>query len=57
MGGQPKTEASSLSSPDVMALWEEPAEAIPQNQRDQSRRNPLPYSAGCQLDLFHPQGT
>jgi hypothetical protein len=36
MGGQPKSEASSLASPDVRALWEEPTEAIPQNQRDQA---------------------
>jgi hypothetical protein len=36
MGGQPKSEASSLSSPDVRALWEEPTEAIPKNQRDQA---------------------
>jgi hypothetical protein len=36
MGGQPKSEASSLSSPDVSALWAEPTEAIPKNQRDQS---------------------
>jgi hypothetical protein len=36
MGGQPKSEASSLSSPDVRALWEEPTVAILQNQRDQA---------------------
>jgi hypothetical protein len=36
MGGQPKSEASSLSSPDVRALWEEPTEAILQNQWDQA---------------------
>jgi len=36
MGGQSKSEASSLSSPEVRALWEEPTEAIPQNQRDQA---------------------
>src|SRR5439155_6926637 len=32
MGGQPKSEASSWSSPEVRALWEEPTEAVPQNQ-------------------------
>jgi hypothetical protein len=42
MGGQPKSEASSLSSPDVRALWAEPTEAIPKNQRDQA-------VGGCQL--------
>ena len=36
MGGQSKSEASSLSSPELRALWEEPTEAIPQNQRDQA---------------------
>jgi hypothetical protein len=36
MGGQPKSEASSLSSPDVRALWEEPTEALPQNQREEA---------------------
>jgi hypothetical protein len=25
-----------LSSPDVRALWEEPTEAIPQNQREEA---------------------
>jgi len=34
MGGQRKSEASSLSSPEVKRLWEEPTEAIPQNQRE-----------------------
>ena len=34
MGGQPKSEASSLSSAEVRRLWEEPTEAIPQNQRE-----------------------
>ena len=36
MGGLPKSEASSLSSPDAKALWEEPTEAIPQNQRQEA---------------------
>jgi len=43
MGGQPKSEASSLSSPDVRALWEEPTEAIPQKPAGPGRRNPLPW--------------
>jgi len=34
MGGQPKSEASSLSSAEVRRLWEEPTETIPQNQRE-----------------------
>ena len=34
MGGQRKSEASSLSSAEVKRLWEEPTEAIPQNQRE-----------------------
>jgi hypothetical protein len=36
MGGPPRSEASSLSSPDARALWEEPIEAIPQNQREKA---------------------
>jgi hypothetical protein len=36
MGGQPKSEASLLFSPEVRALWEEPTEAIPQNQRQEA---------------------
>jgi hypothetical protein len=36
MGGQPRSEASSLSSPGVRALWEQPTEAIPQNQREEA---------------------
>jgi len=34
VGGQPKSEASSWSSAEVRRLWEEPTEAIPQNQRE-----------------------
>src|SRR5947207_5354724 len=34
MGGQPKSEASSLSFAEGRRLWEEPTEAIPQNQRE-----------------------
>src|SRR6266852_410963 len=40
MGGQPKSEASSLSSAEVSRLWEEPTEAIPQNQRLGARSVP-----------------
>jgi hypothetical protein len=29
-------EVPSLSSPEVRALWEEPTEAIPQNQREEA---------------------
>jgi len=48
MGGQPKSEASSWSSPDVRALWEEPTEAISQKPA-RDRRNPLPSGrGGCQ---------
>src|SRR5437879_13507704 len=48
MGGQPKSEASSLSSPDIRALWEEPTEAISQKPA-RGRRNPLPSGrGGCQ---------
>jgi hypothetical protein len=36
MGGQPNSGASSLSSPEVRALREEPTEAIPQNQRERA---------------------
>src|SRR5712691_9326816 len=49
MGGQLKSEASSLSSPDVRALWEEPTEAISQKPA-RGRRNPLPSGrGGCQI--------
>src|SRR6266550_3879179 len=34
MGGQPKSEASSLSFAEGRRLSEEPTEAIPQNQRE-----------------------
>jgi hypothetical protein len=32
MGGQPKSKASSFSSLEVRALWEERTEAVPQNR-------------------------
>jgi len=46
LAGQPKSEASSLSSPGVRALRDEPTEAIPQNQREEaegilSRQGPV----------------
>src|SRR5947208_9377693 len=51
MGGQPKSEASSWSSPDVRALWEEPTEAISQKPA-RGRRNPLPSGrGGCQKSI------
>src|SRR5438552_18411430 len=52
MGGQPKSEASSWSSPDVRALWEEPTEAISQKP-PRGRRNPLPSGrGGCQRRII-----
>src|SRR5712691_4982020 len=51
MGGQPKSEASSWSSPDVRALREEPTEAISQKPA-RGRRNPVPSGRGrCQHSL------
>jgi hypothetical protein len=40
MGGQRKSEASLLSSPDVRALWEEPTEASPlhHSAKEKTRR-------------------
>src|SRR5467141_1601381 len=48
MGGQPKSEASSLSSAEVRRLWEEPTEAIPQNQREAAGILFLLGRGGCQ---------
>jgi hypothetical protein len=48
MGGQPKSEASSLSSAEVRRLWEEPTETIPQNQREAAGILFLLGRGGCQ---------
>src|SRR6266705_2269175 len=48
MGRQPKSEASSLSSAEVRRLWEEPTEAIPQNQREAAGILFLLGRGGCQ---------
>src|SRR6267143_599792 len=48
MGGQPKSEASSWSSAEVRRLWEEPTEAIPQNQREAAGILFLLGRGGCQ---------
>src|SRR5437762_10415161 len=52
MGGQPKSEASWLSPAEVRRLWEEPTEAIPQNQREAAGILFLLGRGGCQL--AHP---
>jgi hypothetical protein len=48
MGGQPKSEASSLSSAEVRRLWEEATETIPQNQREAAGILFLLGRGGCQ---------
>ena len=54
MGGQPKSEASSWSSAEVRRLWEEPTEAIPQNQREAAGILFLLGRGGCQHLPRHP---
>src|SRR6266478_900838 len=47
--GYAESKASSFSSLEVRALWEEPAEAVPQKPAG-GRRNPLPSGrGGCQM--------
>src|SRR6266513_1618164 len=48
MGRQLKSEASSWSSAEVRRLWEEPTEAIPQNQREARGILFLLGRGGCQ---------
>src|SRR5712691_8363090 len=58
MGGPPKSAASSWSSAELRRLWEEPTEAIPQNQREAAGILFLLRRGGCQRgdrhDLLHP---